>query len=392
MPRVNPAMLVWARETAGLTLDQAASRLAINKAYGKPGPQRLAEIESSGEPTRPQLLAMMKVYRRPLLIFYMPQPPIASDRGEDFRSFPGPRPPEMEGRLDALLRDVRTRHLVVKDVVADDDDAAPVTFVRSVKQIYGAPAVLKVLRGLLPIPLAELRREKTPDAVFARLRQAIEALGVFVLLVGDLGNYHTTIDTSVFRGYAIADEIAPFIVINDKDSKTAWSFTLLHEMAHLIIGASGISGGTLPGSPVEQMCNQVASSFLLGEDELPEVAQQLRDQVVGVAVSLLIRFADERKVSPDMVAYRLFRSDRITEADWAEIRNALRDRLAAIRKARPEQGKSGGGDFYVVRRHRLGGLVGFARRALAQGALTPTKAALVLGVKPRMVHTLVGYD
>jgi len=161
-------------------------------------------------------------------------------------------------------------------------------------------------------------------------------------------------------------------------------------MAHLIVGASGVSGGTLAGSAVEQMCNQVASSFLLSSNELPEVAQQVQGRPVVDALPLLIRFAEERKVSPDLVAYRLLRSDAITEATWNEMRGALRDRLEALRKARPDQ-KGGGGDFYNTRRHRLGGLVDFTRRALAQGSLTPSKAGLVLGVKPRMVQTLVGY-
>ena len=66
---------------------------------------------------------------------------------------------------------------------------------------------------------------------------------MFVLLKGDLGNYRTAIDVEVFRGFAIADDIAPFVVINDNDSKAAWSFTLLHELTHLLLGQTGISGG-----------------------------------------------------------------------------------------------------------------------------------------------------
>jgi len=390
MPSVNPAMLVWARQTSGLTVDKAAQRAGLKESFGRTGAERLTALETGKEdPTRTQIMDLAKAYRRPLLTFYMSKPPVESDRGEDFRTFSGPRPQDMEGLLDALLRDVRARHLVVQDVVADDEEAAQVSFVGSVSSKSGAVAVLKVLRRLIPITVTELRRERLPEAMFARLRKTVEALGVFVLLVGDLGNHVTTIDTSVFRGYAIADKVAPFIVINDKDTKTAWSFTLLHEMAHLILGASGISGDTLAGSPVEQICNQVASSFLLGDDELPEAARTIQDLSADTALPLLISFAEERKVSPDLVAYRLLRSGAITEAAWNEVRVALRDRLEAIRKTRPEQ--KGGADFYRVRRQRLGGLVDFARRALAQGSLTPSKAGLVLGVKPRMVQILVGY-
>ncbi len=77
---------------------------------------------------------------------------------------------------------------------------------------------------------------------FELLRKKPEAAGVFVLLIGNLGNYLTTIDLEMFRGFALADEVAPFVIINDQDAKTAWSFTLLHELVHLWLGQTGVSG------------------------------------------------------------------------------------------------------------------------------------------------------
>ena len=37
MPSVNPDILRWARETAGLTPEEAADKLAVNEARGVPG-------------------------------------------------------------------------------------------------------------------------------------------------------------------------------------------------------------------------------------------------------------------------------------------------------------------------------------------------------------------
>jgi hypothetical protein len=64
----------------------------------------------------------------------------------------------------------------------------------------------------------------TADDFFKQLRTATETLGVFVLLVGDLGSYHSALSEEVFRGFALADPVAPFIVINDHDARTARSF------------------------------------------------------------------------------------------------------------------------------------------------------------------------
>jgi len=54
MPRVNPDILKWARETAGLTLKEAADKVDINAARGVSAEQRLAEYEA-GQKNLPAL-------------------------------------------------------------------------------------------------------------------------------------------------------------------------------------------------------------------------------------------------------------------------------------------------------------------------------------------------
>ena len=110
-------------------------------------------------------------------------------------------------------------------------------------------------------------RPRNPEAALRLLRSHAEQAGVFVLVLGDLGSYHTELNVEVFRGFALADEFAPFVVINPRDSAVARCFTLLHELVHLWLGEPGISGGD-PLDPVEVFCNKVASNFLLPDEEL----------------------------------------------------------------------------------------------------------------------------
>lgn len=220
MPRVNPAILVWARETAGFTREEAADALNLRDARGVAGTDRLAALETGKvDPTPAQLQAMASAYRRPLLTFYMEAPPRPADRGEDFRTLPHAAPHRMEAWTDALLRDVRTRQAVVKGVLMEDDDARLLPFIASMSMDDGVPKVAASIQDTAGITTGRLRQQPNPDNVFAFMREKVEALGVFVLLLGDLGTHHTAIDTMVFRGFALADPLAPFVVINDKDRR-----------------------------------------------------------------------------------------------------------------------------------------------------------------------------
>ena len=68
--------MIWARETAGLTLEEAARKLGFHDSTKSSAADKLATIEEGQkEPTRPQVLKMSDCYRRPLLTFYLTKPP-----------------------------------------------------------------------------------------------------------------------------------------------------------------------------------------------------------------------------------------------------------------------------------------------------------------------------
>jgi Zn-dependent peptidase ImmA (M78 family) len=388
MPKVNHQILRWARETAGMTAVEAARKLSIGDAKSTPAADRLSAMEGGEiEPSRSLLLKMAQQYRRPLIAFYLDAPPRKGDRGEDFRNVPD-RHRQSEALVDALVRDVRARQRTVRDVLSDDD-AEPLLFVGSMTMEDGVGAVLASIRREIRLDLLEFRAQASPESGFALLRAKVEAIGVFVLLIGNLGSHHTGIEVEAFRGFAIADQIAPFIVINDQDARTAWSFTLIHELAHLWLGATGTSGA-FSDVKIERFCNDVAAAFLLPPNELP-LARVNPDTELALAAQRIGTFAAERHVSSSMVAYCLLRGGFLTDNTWRALAAQFASQWRASRDAKRErQSESGGPNYYIVRRHRLGtALLHFASRALADGSLTPTKASQVLGVKPRSVAPLL---
>jgi hypothetical protein len=116
--QVNPAILVWARESAGLAVEDAAKRLAFGDSKSESGEQKLLELERGARlPTQTQLGRIAKTYRRPLLAFYMTAPPRKGPRGEDFRSTGAELSPRDNALLDALLRDVKARQEMVRGLL-----------------------------------------------------------------------------------------------------------------------------------------------------------------------------------------------------------------------------------------------------------------------------------
>jgi len=397
--QINPAILIWARESAGLGVEEAARKLALGDSTGETSEQKLLDLERGHRlPSRSQLSRFAKTYRRPLIAFYMAAPPKKAPRGEDFRSTGAERSPRENALLDALLRDMRARQEMVADLLDDLDEATPKDYVSSSSIQDGAETVAQRITTALRLPARRSDWGRTPDEFFRRLRAETERLGVFVLLVGDLGSWQSALDEDVFRGFAIADPVAPFVVINDHDARTARSFTLIHELAHIYIGKSGVSGA--PDSVkinsevgrIEHFCNDVAGLVLLPRNFAVQRPAELSTGDRSVVARYIENVASSWMVSEPLVAFRLRRLGWISSTLYRDLCASYADRWTSFKASAKAANKfkEGGPDYYVLKQSRLGeALVGVVHRTVRESLLTHTRAARVLGVKPSSVETLL---
>jgi len=392
---INPRILSWARETAGFSPEEAAEKLGLKSTARASAAEKLLQAETGARPVSQGLLEKAAVtYRRPLITFYLPQPPTRGDRGEDFRTVTGAAPSlRQDALLDALIRDVRTRQQLLHEAMLEDEDTRLLTFVASSRTSDGANQVATKIRTTLGVSTDDQRRAKDAGTLFSLLRTAAERAGIFVLLLGDLGSYHSDIGEEVFRGFALADAVAPFVVINDNDVAPARSFTLLHELAHIWIGASGVSGPlqAIPANAVERFCNEVAGAFLLPPDALETMAAA-RGADFDRALALTDDIARTWNISQGVVAYRFLLNRWITDEVATQLFQAFADRWRAQRQHTRDHREPNerGPHPDVVRRSKLGqGLLDTVQRALQAEVLTYTKAARILGVGPTAVDRLL---
>ena len=389
--QVNPEILRWARATAGLELDEAARLLGFQDRTRRTAVQRLRALEKGDEAPSLSVLDKMSVrYRRPTIVFYLPSPPVDEEPAARFRSAPKDLMPADEGRLNAFVRTIRGRQNLLREALEDYGDFERVNWVGSATADDGRKAIATRIDEILGLDLTEFRAQTSAEASFGVLRKRAEAAGVFVLLQGDFGSWQSALEIELFRGISLADPVAPFVVINPQDAPSAWSFTLLHELTHLVLGQSEFADFR-SNDRLEQLCNDVAGDLLLPERDIRELSA-LRGLEIEALADAIPRFARQWRVSSSMVAYRAARlryirgADlnpllRIFESRWRDARNA--------RKARERQSDAGP-SLHVVRGHRLGNaLIERTRELWRTGELTTTRAGMVLGIRAISVHALL---
>ena len=388
MPKVKHVIVKWARENAKLSVEQAARKLQLTDSKAMSATEKLiAYEEGEKEPSRSLLIRMSRLYHRPLLLFYLERPPNIGDRGEDFRTLPGDFAETEDAAVDALIRDIKARQSLVRETLIDEDEEVHLDFVGQLTVDDGVTRVADAIRQAIKFDLENYRNQPNYKEAFRYLRQQAEAAGIFVLLKGNLGSYHSNIAVTAFRGFALSDDIAPFIVINDRDAEAAWSFTLLHELAHIILGQTGISGA-YGEKKIEQFCNNVASEILLPNSEFNKF--QILATNFEALTNSISDYAFLQKVSSSHITYRLYRRGDLDNPLWERLREFYRQKWLDQRRSTQERNAQteGGPNYYVVKQYKLGALVNLVQRMADTGAITTTKAGMLLDVKPLKVHRL----
>ena len=388
MPKVKNTILEWARKNSMLSIEEAVQKLNLKDSKKISAVEKLTAFESGDEePSRSLLLRMSKQYHLPLLTFYLDKPPIIGNRGEDFRTLPDQFDEIDNVNVNVLIRDIKARQSTIRETLIDADEERKLGFIDKHSIEDGVMRVVQTIHETLKMSLDDYRKQPNHKEAFKFLRQKIEGAGVFVLLKGNLGSYHSNISPTAFRGFALSDDIAPFIVINDQDAEPAWAFTLIHEMAHLILGQTGISGAYI-GKMIEKFCNDVASEFLLSKVEFDTfLISKNNFDTLKVEIS---GYAFSKKLSSTHIAYRLYRRGDINKSLWVKLQDFYLNKWVENqeRERNKNKQKEGGPDYYVVKNYKLGTLVELVQRLTFAGALTTTKAGMLLDIKPLKVHRL----
>lgn len=334
---INPELLTWARERAGL------AAFALQERF-----PRLREWEAgTAQPTLRQLEDFARSVHAPVGYLFLAVPPEEALPVPDFRTLKGQGIRRPSPNLLDVIYLCQQRQDWFSEYARVHGQPS-LTFIGSARVDNSPVDVAETIRRTLGLSIADRRRLPTWTDALRELIAKSEEAGALVMASSIVGsNTHRKLDLEEFRGFALADELSPLIFINAADSKAAQMFTLAHELAHLWLGESGISDpevGRLPEQGIERWCNSVAAEVLV---PLAELRHQHR---AGVAVAEEIqRLARAFKVSSLVALRRLFEAGFI---DQSTLWQTYREELARIQAL--DRGGSGGGNFYRTLGARTG--------------------------------------
>ncbi len=220
--------------------------------------------------------------------------------------------------------------------------------------------------------IRSLKKVKNSNDYFKELRSHLESKGVFVIQMGDLGSHHSRVSVEEFRGMAIADRLAPIIVINPNDTLNAKVFTLVHELCHLGLGKNIISNEFYTKqNKIEVFCNAVAAEVLVPSDELQVLI------VNEITSSFIDNLAKKFCVSSIVIARRLLELNYITEQEYQETFN----KYVTLSQRKQAKSSKGGPDSNIVAKARLGNkLIKTILNATYNGTLDFSDASSVLNL------------
>lgn len=348
---VTPAVLRWAREDAGLTTADVARFASVKPAVAE------AWEAGAAQPTLSQLRHLADAMRRPVAFFLTPAPPKEHAKlPPDFRSHEGAPSP-------ALRREVRSaqeRRDAYLELVGHDADPW-------LSEVQTSSSI----RNWLAVSTEEIRQ--TPDAA-AALKVWIKALEQRGVLVFQMSR----VDPAECRGFCLSHRVCPVIVVNGADAPQARSFTLLHELAHLLDRQGGMCL-LQDDVDTERRCNRTAAEVLLPEDVLSTEARG------AGGLDLVDSIVRALRVSPEAAAFRLRDLGLI---DQAIVGQVLARAAEAARRAAERTGTGGPAPHVLLRRNLGDRYVAAVVDAMHAESISVTDATYLLDARVGTVERL----
>lgn len=368
---VQPSVIRWARESMGMSVEDVAHKL-------KKSSEEVMAWESEGgtSPTYSQLENLAyKVFKRPLAVFFLPAPPDEISPVREFRTLPDTDLQTLHADTYLQVRKAHAYQLTLKEIFDGSNPSGRKIWKETPLDMQlSVEAQARTVRKALGISLKDQLSWKVDELALKRWREAMEAQGIFV--------FKAPFKQKDISGFCLLDTDFPLIYLNNSTTKTRQIFSLLHELAHLLLNVSGISKfetyyvNRLPMAErkIEQFCNKVAAEILIPSADFIQQIADLPGNAESVQDHLYANLASRYGVSREAVLRRLLDMDRVSQGFY--------ERKAKFWTSQKKTGP--GGDWYASQNTYLSER--FAREVIGRhyrNQISVEQASEFLGIKAK---------
>jgi Zn-dependent peptidase ImmA (M78 family) len=320
-----------------------------------------------------------EIYKRPLALFFFPEPPKEETPNQAFRTLPEQEIQRMPPRIRYLVRQAKAMQINL-DELYDGANPAQNQIVRDLKYPPNTSISKMVadVRKYLDVQLADQFQWRNPESAFKAWRKALEDCGVFV--------FKEAFKNNTFSGFCLYHDRFPIIYVNNSQSPNRQIFTLFHELAHLLFGTGGVDAplenylNYLHGDDkwIEVSCNSFAGAFLVPDEDF-----NLRIKALSVDDNAMRELADIYCVSREVILRKLLDRNLINE-------HYYKDKVEQWRKSAVKRKGSGGNSYYTKRAYLGIRYLDLVFSRLYQKRITVEQVAEYLDVKVKNVPGMEG--
>lgn len=362
---VNGKIIQWAREYYNMSSEEAAQKIGVDL-------EKYKDWEAGTDyPTYAKLKKISDVFHKPSAVFFFPTPPkIASPKG-DLRTLPDAVVNRLSRNVILQLEKAKVYQLSLIELYGERDSV----FMHRDEFPDSVDALCDFFRGKLEFPITAQKARKSTKVVFEIYREKFYNIGIYV--------FKDSFKDNAISGLCVKDDHFPVIVINNSMSFARQTFTLFHELFHLISDTSGAeiirddfySMLDENQSDVERNCDSFANSFLIPLDDFKKELD--KSPIDEDRIKELARLYS---VSREAVMYKLLTLGRITNNDYSQLKEAFYGE--AIRTQEKKDEKKSRGNYYSTKLSYLGNqYTGEVFRQYFSGKISGVKAGEMLQSK-----------
>ncbi|WP_045760317.1 ImmA/IrrE family metallo-endopeptidase [Xanthomonas albilineans] len=368
---IQPAVMQWARESIGLTVEDVAERISKR-------PDDISNWESGTDaPTYVQLERLAyEVYKRPIAVFFLPKPPEEHRPQSEFRTLPAFDLKNLASDTFLHIRKAHAYQIALAELFDGRNPAQRKLWEDCPLDLRDSPAnAASAIRQELGITVEGQARWGDDADALLQWRQAVERRGIFV--------FKNSFMQKEISGFCLRDDEFPLIYLNNSTTKTRQIFSLLHELAHLLFNVNGLSKfdhsyvRQLPQHErkIEVFCNAVASEVLIPGSDFERQAASLPSDLTHASDAVFSNLAQHYGVSREAILRRFLDLGRVDQAFYEE---KVAEWTGQLKKAK------GGGDWYATTRTYISDrMLNEVFGRYFRNQVSAVQAAEYLGVAPK---------